>query len=111
MNHGQLIRQAREREGLTQAALARRLATSQSTVARLEAGRGNPTIGTIDKALRACGHVFDLRSRQLKDEVDETLIAAQLRMTPAQRLATFESDYRQFRKLAKDAARSRQPAA
>ena len=41
------------------------------------------------------------RSRQLKDEVDETLIAAQLRMTPAQRLAAFESDYRQFREFAK----------
>ncbi|MDX6652465.1 MAG: hypothetical protein QOJ38_1246 [Solirubrobacterales bacterium] len=111
MSVGNLIRRARQREGLTQAELARRLGTTQSAVARLEAGRGNPTVGTVDRALRACGHVLEPRSRRLTEEVDETLIAAQLRMTPAQRLARFETEYRQFRGLAGDAAASRRRAA
>ncbi|MGZ5412012.1 MAG: helix-turn-helix domain-containing protein, partial [Solirubrobacterales bacterium] len=53
---GELVAKARASEGLTQAQLARRMGTTQSAVARLEAGQGNPTLATVEKALRACGH-------------------------------------------------------
>ena len=44
------IAKARRRAGLSQAELARRMKTTQSTVARLESGRGQPSTRT-----RWCG--------------------------------------------------------
>jgi ribosome-binding protein aMBF1 (putative translation factor) len=46
---GVVIRSARERRGLTQADLAKLIATSQSAVARLEAGGVQPTLETLSK--------------------------------------------------------------
>lgn len=83
---GELVAKARSAEGLTQTELARRMNTTQSAIARLETGRSNPTVATAEKALRACGHTLEPRARAFEDSVDETLIAAGLRMTPAQRL-------------------------
>jgi transcriptional regulator with XRE-family HTH domain len=44
---------ARNRAGLTQAALARRMGTTQPVVARLESGRGRPSIRTLDRLAEA----------------------------------------------------------
>jgi ribosome-binding protein aMBF1 (putative translation factor) len=41
------IAKARRRAGLSQAELARRMKTTQSTVARLESGRGQPSTRTL----------------------------------------------------------------
>jgi transcriptional regulator with XRE-family HTH domain len=41
------IAKARRRPGLSQAELARRMKTTQSTVARLESGRGQPSTRTL----------------------------------------------------------------
>lgn len=50
---------AREKQGLTQAELARRMGTSQSTVARLERGEiGSPNLSTLQKAAAALGIEF-----------------------------------------------------
>jgi transcriptional regulator with XRE-family HTH domain len=87
--------------------LARRLSTTQSSVARLETQQGNPTLKTLDRALRACGHTLELRARRLTDQVDETLIAAQLELTPGERLARFESEARQLHDFGRQAAASR----
>ena len=56
---GALIREARERAGLTRAELARRARTSPSAVARYETGRSSPKIDTARRCLDACG--FELR--------------------------------------------------
>ena len=56
---GHLIRQARRRSGLTQADLATRLATTQSAVARWEAGGATPSLETLRHIIEACG--FELR--------------------------------------------------
>lgn len=50
-----LIIDARERAGLTQAALAVRLNTKQSLVARLESGKQNATIKTLKRIAEATG--------------------------------------------------------
>jgi ribosome-binding protein aMBF1 (putative translation factor) len=47
---------ARNRAGLSQAELARRMKTTQSTVARLESGRGRPSTRTLDRFAKATGH-------------------------------------------------------
>jgi transcriptional regulator with XRE-family HTH domain len=100
MNAGELIRKSRQKADLTQAELARRLGTTQSAVARLESSRSNPRIDTLERALLAAGQSLTLRSRRPKSSVDETLIARQLRLTPEERLRSFEASYRDVRELA-----------
>ena len=51
---GTLVREARERVGLTQAALAQRAGTTQSAIARIETG-GEPTLARLEELLAACG--------------------------------------------------------
>ena len=50
------IMKARNRAGLSQAELARRMKTTQSTVARLESGHGRPSTRTLDRFAKATGH-------------------------------------------------------
>lgn len=47
----------RLQKGLSQAALARKLGTKQSAIARLESGTSNPTVGS----LRKVAHALDAR--------------------------------------------------
>lgn len=46
---------ARTRAGLTQQQLAERMHTSQSAIARLESGRGRPSVSTLEKVAAATG--------------------------------------------------------
>jgi ribosome-binding protein aMBF1 (putative translation factor) len=50
------VAKARMRAGLSQAELARRMKTTQSTVARLESGRGRPSTRTLTRSANATGH-------------------------------------------------------
>jgi transcriptional regulator with XRE-family HTH domain len=50
------IAKARKRAKLGQAELARRMKTTQSTIARLESGRGRPSTRTLDRFAKATGH-------------------------------------------------------
>ena len=50
------VAKARGRAGLSQAELARRMKTTQSTIARLESGRGRPSTRTLDRFAKATGH-------------------------------------------------------
>ena len=94
-----LIRHARKEAGLTQAALSARLGISQGAVAQLERPGSNPTIATLDSALRAAGRRLELRSSPYRPNVDLTLLARHLRMTPAERLTTFETTHRELEEL------------
>ena|SRR3989344_4496072 len=40
---------ARSKRGMTQAKLAKKLGTKQSAIARLESGRGNPTLSFVQR--------------------------------------------------------------
>ena len=50
------IAKARSHSGLSQAQLARRMKTTQSTIARLESGRGRPSTRTLNRFAKATGH-------------------------------------------------------
>jgi ribosome-binding protein aMBF1 (putative translation factor) len=50
------VAQARARSGLSQAELARRMKTTQSTIARLESGRALPSTRTLTRFAKATGH-------------------------------------------------------
>jgi transcriptional regulator with XRE-family HTH domain len=52
---------ARIRAGLTQAQLAKRMGTTQSAIARSEAGRGLPGIATLQKLAVATGSRLAIR--------------------------------------------------
>ncbi|HVF31648.1 MAG TPA: helix-turn-helix transcriptional regulator [Acidimicrobiales bacterium] len=88
MNGRTLIREARRRGGLTQAELAARVHTTQSAIARLEAGTTAPSLERIDAIVRACG-------LELLVEIDAAVVdpdewqrtVANLRRTPGERVA------------------------
>lgn len=102
-----LIRTARLAQGLTQNELAMRLGTTQSAVARLEADGANPRFETLVKALTACGRELSLETRPHRSSIDETLVARQLRMSPAARLRSFDNAYAETRKIAIAGRRAR----
>lgn len=62
---GARVRQLREAAGLSQAELARRMGTSQSMIARLEAGGADPKLDTLERVSRALDVdlVVDFRPR------------------------------------------------
>jgi transcriptional regulator with XRE-family HTH domain len=103
----ELLRAARQAAGLTQIELATALGITQAGVARLERAGANPTVKTLDRALAATGHRLELGASARKSSVDETLIARQLRLTPAERLRAFQAARRKLAPLAGVAKRSR----
>lgn len=107
MRPERLIRGARRDAGLTQADLATRLGTTQSAIARLEAPGANPRVSTLTRALEACDREIVLEARPLQSSIDETLVAGRLRLTPEQRIKSFEHAYAETRKIALAGRRSR----
>lgn len=65
LRDGDMLRAAREGAGLTQVELARRLGTSQSHVARIEAGLTTPTLATVERIADATGAAFAIRHDEL----------------------------------------------
>lgn len=61
MQVARVVRDVRQRAGLSQAALAARARTSQPAIARYEAGRATPSLGTVERICAACGAALDLR--------------------------------------------------
>jgi transcriptional regulator with XRE-family HTH domain len=85
MESATLLLEARRRAGLTQAELASRAGTTQSAIARLEAGRSSPSLERLTELLRLCG--LDLQVRLVPyDDHDWTLAEANRDKTPTQRL-------------------------
>lgn len=60
------IAKARRRAGLSQAELARRMKTTQSTVARLESGRSQPSTRTLVRFAKATGHRLRISFQPVK---------------------------------------------
>jgi len=60
------VAKARNRAGLSQAELARRMKTTQSTIARLESGRGLPSTRTLGRFAKATGHRLKISFEPLK---------------------------------------------
>jgi HTH-type transcriptional regulator / antitoxin HipB len=104
---GRLLANTRQRAGLTQVELARRLAISQAAVAQLEQPESNPRVATLDRALRAAGAELVISARPRPQTIDESLIRQQLSLPPQQRLRALELMYQQARELARAGSTSR----
>lgn len=89
MRGGELIKEARRRAGLSQRELAVRLHTTQSVVARWEAGATAPSFETVVRAVRACGFELDVHLLPLDEgfEHDWSMASQNLSLTPEERLA------------------------
>lgn len=61
------IAKARNRSGLSQAELAKRMKTTQSTIARLESGRGLPSTRTLGRFAKATGHRLKISFEPVKE--------------------------------------------
>lgn len=55
------LAEKREEMGLSQAEVAARMGTSQSALARLERGEGNPTLATVERYASAMGKKIEWR--------------------------------------------------
>jgi transcriptional regulator with XRE-family HTH domain len=60
------VAKARARAGLSQAELAKRMNTTQSTIARLESGRGLPSTRTLGRFAKATGHRLKISFEPLR---------------------------------------------
>ncbi|HWP33536.1 MAG TPA: helix-turn-helix transcriptional regulator, partial [Solirubrobacterales bacterium] len=87
MTPGELIRTTRERAGLSQSRLARRVGTRQSAISRLEAGEISPTIETLETLLRAMGERLEIVGVSPEREYDPAHRRATAARTPSERLA------------------------
>lgn len=109
-----MLRAARGAAGLTQAALAARLGVTQSAIAKLERAGSNPTVDTLDRALRATGHRLQLiapawssSSDRPGPSIDASLVRAHLELTPGQRIAELEQMYAEASTIAAAGERAR----
>lgn len=92
---GRMLRYARSRAGLTQRALATKTGIPQETIARIERGRVDPRVGTLDRLLEGCGYGLEVEPR-LGIGIDRTQIDALLDLTPSERLELAVDNDRHF---------------
>jgi transcriptional regulator with XRE-family HTH domain len=120
MESGTVIKELRERAGLTQEELADRALTSQPTIAAYEADRSEPRIETLGRIAQACGFELNLqpeiRIRRGARPIAEvaTSVAEDLEQgddsTAWRRLVQFTDDFRDSGLAAQRELVSRPPA-
>lgn len=103
---GALLLLARHEAGLSQRELAERAGVTQSEIARIESGKREPSIPTIQRILAGAGLELRFRLAAL-DEHDRVLADRQARRSPTERGA---ADARHCGNLKKFAANVRQRA-
>jgi transcriptional regulator with XRE-family HTH domain len=84
---GDHLRAARLRHGVTQRSLARRGATTQAAISRIESGAESPSFERFTQLLLALGERPVLTVEPLELDVDPGDLAYGRRLTPEQRLA------------------------
>jgi transcriptional regulator with XRE-family HTH domain len=76
---GELLREARERHGVSQKRLAMRAGTTQSAISRIERDRISPTVETLRELLYLLGEDLKLGATRRDAGIDATLISERLR--------------------------------
>src|SRR5271167_389982 len=86
MPPGTLIREHRERLGLSQRTLALRAGSTQAAVSRIERGLTAPNWETVRALMLAMGYEPDLQTRRLHGRWDPVHLAASRKRSPGERL-------------------------
>jgi transcriptional regulator with XRE-family HTH domain len=92
---GRMLRDARRRASLTQRQLAQKAGIPQETIARIERGRADPRVNTLDRLLAACEFGLEVMPR-LGIGIDRTQIRARLSGSMEERLAVAMADDSHF---------------
>lgn len=83
---GHILREARQRHGVSQKRLAMRAGTTQSAISRIEKDRVSPSVETLRELLYLLGDDLELRASARDFGIDRTLIAERLELTPSERI-------------------------
>lgn len=83
---GRMVRYARRRAALTQRQLSAKSGIPQESIARIERGRVDPRVGTLDRLLEACGYGLEALPR-LGIGIDRPQIWERLDLAAPERLA------------------------
>ncbi len=86
MSIARIVREARRRAGLTQAALAERAGVPKSTVGRIESGVRTPSVELVERLVEAAGLEVTIALSE-PDPGTDSMFERTLRRTPAERLA------------------------
>ena len=84
---GQLLREARERHGVSQKQLAMRASTTQSAISRIERGKVSPSVETLRELLYLLGEDLTLSTEKRDFGIDWTLNEERLKLSPSERVA------------------------
>jgi transcriptional regulator with XRE-family HTH domain len=99
-----LVREARKRADLTQAQLAGRVGTTQSAIARIEAGAVAPSLKRLTQLVRACGFDIDVRLVP-QDDHDVSMALRNRALRPEERVTRMLTA-RRFGESAREAMRA-----
>lgn len=86
MDAGELIKRTRERHRISQHSLAVRAGTHQAVVSRIERGKMQPTVATVERLLVAMGEQLKLDVERIPGDHDPAHLRAALNRTPEERL-------------------------
>lgn len=92
---GRMVREARARARLTQRQLAAKSGIPQETIARIERGRADPRVKTLDRLLEACEFGLEVMPR-LGIGIDRTQIRERIAFPMNERLAAAIDDDSHF---------------
>lgn len=99
-----MLRHARWRSGLTQRELVARTGIPQETIARIEAGRVDPRVSTLDRLLEGCGFGLEHLPR-LGVGIDRTQIRELLAVPADRRLDNAIASDRNYVAIRRDLRR------
>ena len=85
MRGNHLVREARRRAHLTQTELAERAGTTQSVIARVEAGTTGPSLEYLSRLTRASGYEIGIQLAPVDDH-DWSIAESNLTLTPSERV-------------------------
>jgi transcriptional regulator with XRE-family HTH domain len=86
-----MVHEARRRAGLTQRQLSAKAGIPQETIARIERGRVDPRVTTLDRLLEGCGYGLESMPR-LGIGIDRTQIQERLAVSMEKRLEIAMAD-------------------
>ena len=97
---GRMVREARNHANLTQRQLSARAGIPQETIARIERGRADPRVTTLDRLLEACEYGLESMPR-IGIGIDRTQIQERLSVSMERRMEVAIADdahYVEFRR-------------
>jgi transcriptional regulator with XRE-family HTH domain len=86
MESGDLLREARQRHGVTQKQLATRARTTQAAISRIERNLVSPSVSTLTRLLDLLGERLDLDAQPIDYGFDATLNERNLALSPEERI-------------------------